>query len=54
MNELMLKTMDGFVNLFGSNNIYVKLLRNLGLNLFNKISFMKVFFINHASGSHKL
>ena len=29
-------------------------LRNLGLNIFNKISFMKVFFINHASGSHKL
>ena len=54
INEIMLKAMDGFIGLFGSSNIYIKVLRNLGLNIFNKISFMKVFFINHASGSHKL
>ena len=54
INEIMLKAMDGFIGLFGSSNIYIKVLRNLGLNIFNKISYMKVFFINHASGSHKL
>ena len=54
INEIMLKAMDGFLGLFGSSNIYIKVLRNLGLNMFNKLSFMKVFFINHASGSHKL
>ena len=54
INEIMLKAMDGFIGLFGSNNIYIKVLRGLGLKFFNKISFMKVFFINHASGSHKL
>tara|TARA_B110000091_G_scaffold214535_1_gene268817 strand:- start:4891 stop:6042 length:1152 start_codon:yes stop_codon:yes gene_type:complete len=54
INEVMLRAMDGFVSLFGSSNIYIKVLRNLGLNLFNKMAFMKVFFINHASGSHKL
>ena len=54
INEIMLKAMDGFLGLFGSSNIYIKVLRNLGLNIFNKLSFMKVFFINHASGSHKL
>ena len=54
INEIMLKAMDGFIGLFGSSNIYIKVLRNLGLNIFNKLSFMKVFFINHASGSHKL
>ena len=54
INEIMLKAMDGFIGLFGSNNIYIKVLRGLGLKFFNKISFIKVFFINHASGSHKL
>ena len=54
INEIMLKAMDGFLGLFGSSNIYIKVLRNLGLNIFNKLSFMKIFFINHASGSHKL
>ena len=54
INEIMLKAMDGFIGLFGSNNIYIKVLRGLGLKFFNKISFMKVFFINHTSGSHKL
>ena len=48
INEIMLKAMDGFIGLFGSNNIYIKVLRGLGLKFFNKISFMKVFFINHA------
>jgi 2-octaprenylphenol hydroxylase len=54
MNEIMLKAMDGFVNLFGSSNIYIRTLRNFGLTFFNKTSFIKAFFINHASGNHKL
>ena len=29
----MLRAMDGFVSLFGSSNIYIKVLRNLGLNI---------------------
>jgi 2-octaprenylphenol hydroxylase len=54
MNEIMIKAMDGFVSLFGSSNLYLRLLRNFGLNLFNKSTFIKVFFIRHASGNHKL
>ena len=29
----MLRAMDGFVSLFGSSNIYIKVLRNLTLNI---------------------
>ena len=54
MNEIMLKAMDGFVSLFGSSNIYIRILRNFGLTFFNKTLFIKAFFINHASGNHKL
>ena len=54
MNKAMLKSMDFFVNIFGSNNLYVKLLRNIGLSGVNKISFLKKFFINQASGKNKL
>ena len=54
MNLLMLKSMDFFVNLFKSNNLYMKLLRNIGLSSVNKNQFLKRFFINHASGKNSL
>ena len=54
MNLLMLKSMDFFVNLFGSKNLYIKLLRNFGLSGVNKTQFLKKFFINHAAGKNKL
>ena len=41
MNLLMLKSMDFFVNLFKSNNLYIKLLRNFGLSRVNKTQFLK-------------
>ena len=54
MNLLMLKSMDFFVNLFKSNNLYMKLLRNIGLSSVNKNQFLKRFFINHAAGKNSL
>ena len=54
MNLLMLKSMDFFVNLFKSNNLYIKLFRNFGLSRVNKTQFLKKFFINHASGKNKI
>ncbi len=54
MNLLMLKSMDFFVNLFSSKNLYIKLLRNLGLSRVNKTQFLKKFFINHAAGKNKI
>ena len=54
MNLLMLKSMDFFVNLFKSNNLYMKLLRNIGLSGVNKNQFLKRFFINHAAGKNSL
>ncbi len=54
MNLLMLKSMDFFVNLFKSNNLYIKILRNFGLSRVNKTQFLKKFFINHASGKNKI
>ncbi len=54
MNHLMLKSMDFFVDLFRSDNIYLKLLRNIGLSGVNKTEFLKKFFINHASGNNKI
>ena len=54
MNYLMLKSMDFFVDLFRSNNVYIKLLRNIGLTSVNKVGFLKNFFISHASGDNKI
>ena len=54
MNLLMLKSMDFFVNIFRSENLYLKLLRNIGLSNVNKNQFLKRFFINHASGKNKI
>ena len=54
MNLLMLKSMNFFVDLFKSDNLYIKLLRNIGLSGVNKTKFLKRFFINHASGKNKI
>jgi len=54
INLLMLKSMDFFVNLFKSDNLYMKLLRNFGLTGVNKNKFIKRFFINHAAGKNRL
>ena len=52
-NEIMLKTMDGFVALFNERNPYIRLLRNFGLNAFNQSKFLKSFFVKAASGPIK-
>ena len=52
-NEIMLKTMDGFVALFNERNPYIRFLRNFGLNAFNQSKFLKSFFVRAASGPIK-
>ena len=52
-NEIMLKTMDGFVALFNERNPYIRFLRNLGLNAFNQSKFLKSFVVKAASGPIK-
>ena len=52
-NEIMLKTMDGFVALFNERNPYIRFLRNFGLNTFNHSKFLKSFFVKAASGPIK-
>ena len=52
-NEIMLKTMDGFVALFNERNPYIRFLRNFGLNAFNQSKFLKSFFVKAASGRIK-
>ena len=52
-NEIMLKTMDGFVALFNERNPYIRFLRNFGLNAFNQSKFLKSFFVKAASGQIK-
>ena len=52
-NEIMLKTMDGFVALFNQRNPYIRFLRNFGLNAFNQSKFLKSFFVKAASGPIK-
>ena len=52
-NEIMLKTMDGFVALFNQRNPYIRFLRNFGLNAFNQSKFLKSFFVKAASGPMK-
>ena len=54
MNLLMLKSMDFFVNFFNTDNLYLRLIRNWGLNTVNKTKFIKAFFIKHASGLNKV
>ena len=52
-NEIMIKTMDGFVALFNERNPYIRFLRNFGLNAFNRSKFLKSFFVKAASGPIK-
>ncbi len=52
-NEIMLKTMDGFVALFNERNPYIRFLRNFGLNAFNQSKLLKSFFVKAASGPIK-
>jgi len=52
-NEIMLKTMDGFVALFNERNPYIRFLRNFGLNALNQSKFLKSFFVKAASGPIK-
>ena len=52
-NEIMLKTMDGFVALFNERTPYIRFLRNFGLNAFNQSKFLKSFFVKAASGPIK-
>ena len=52
-NEIMLKTMDGFVALFNERNPYIRFLRNFGLNAFNQSKFLKSFFVKAACGPIK-
>ena len=54
MNLIMLRSMNFFVDLFRSDNLYIRLLRNIGLSSVNKTKFLKRFFINHASGRNKI
>jgi len=54
MNLTMLKSMDFFVNLFKSDNLYIKVLRNFGLSSVNKTRFLKKFFINQAIGKNNI
>ena len=53
-NELMLRSMQMFVDIFKSENLYTRLLRNIGLSSVNETLFLKRFFINHASGKNKI
>ena len=53
-NELMLRSMQMFVDIFKSENLYMRFLRNIGLSSVNETSFLKRFFINHASGKNKI
>jgi len=53
-NELMFNSMQMFVDIFTSDNLYMKLLRSIGLRGVNKNIYLKRFFINHASGRNKI
>ena len=46
----MVKGVDRIHALFQSDNIYMRLLRNNGLTLINKIDPLKKFFIKSAEG----
>ena len=49
-NALMMYSMSGFKNLFSNERAELSLLRNLGLNLVNKLSPVKHRFMRHAMG----
>ena len=49
-NYVMLKIMQGFKTLFGNQTLFLRQLRNTGLNLTDQISPLKRFIMLHASG----
>ncbi|MEC8000539.1 MAG: FAD-dependent monooxygenase [Pseudomonadota bacterium] len=52
-NEIMLQSMNAFVSIFESKNLYTKFLRNFGLKQVNKKKFLKNFFVEQASGPNE-
>ena len=54
LNSSMIKGVDFLFNIFQDENPYLRLLRNSGLKVVDKISFLKKNFILHASGVHKI
>ncbi len=52
-NEIMLQSMNAFVGIFESKNLYTKFLRNFGLKQVNKKKFLKNFFVEQASGPNE-
>ena len=54
LNASMIRGVDFLFNLFQQDNPYLRLGRNSGLKLVDKISFLKKNFILHASGIQKI
>ena len=54
LNASMIKGVDFLFNLFQQDNPYLRLGRNSGLKVVDKISFLKKNFILHASGIQKI
>ena len=53
INQIMVKSMDIFVDMFESKSIVSRFLRSLGLKFVDKNEFLKSFFINYAGGKNK-
>ena len=47
-NEIMLQSMNAFVSIFESKNLYTKFLRNFELNKLTRKNFLKTFFVEQA------
>ena len=54
LNASMIRGVDFLFNLFQQDNPYLRLGRNSGLKVVDKLSFLKKNFILHASGMHKI
>jgi 2-octaprenylphenol hydroxylase len=54
LNTSMIKGVDFLFNLFQQDNPYIRLGRNSGLKMVDKLSFLKKNFILHASGIQKI
>lgn len=51
-NLAMMSTMEGFKRLFSQDDIRLRWLRNAGMNIFDKVPFIKKEVIGHAMGNH--
>ena len=49
-NKIMMSSIDGLNNIFETDNLYIRLLRNYGLNFVDKSHALKSFFMRQASG----